>query len=118
MIEIKIILYICFVDSTKVLQFFSIANIFNTEIKECLLQKTLARGINFQEYPNRKQIFTMYIAYSAIQKQNDHDQQNSTVSPNHEQFIRYQAYIETCAKYSKEIAAIQQYIPGWTPTFR
>ncbi|NHA04081.1 hypothetical protein G7092_09750 [Mucilaginibacter sp. HC2] len=60
----------------------------------------------------------MYIAYSAIQKQNDHDQQNSNLQPLHEQAIRYHAYVETCTKYSKEIAAIQKYLPGWTPTFR
>jgi len=60
----------------------------------------------------------MYIAYSAIQKQNDHDLLNSTFPPHHEQLIRYQAYIETCSKYSEEIAAIQKYLPGWTPTFR
>ena len=60
----------------------------------------------------------MYIAYSAIQKQDDQQQQNPTVPLYHERAIRYQAYIETCAKYSNEIAAIQKYIPGWTPTFR
>ena len=60
----------------------------------------------------------MYIAYSAIQTQDDQQQQSSTVSLNHERVIRYHAYIEICAKYSNEIAAIQKYLPGWTPTFR
>ena len=60
----------------------------------------------------------MYIAYSAIQQQDDQQQPSSTVPPNHERIIRYQAYIETCAKYSNEIAAIQKYLPGWTPAFR
>ena len=60
----------------------------------------------------------MYIAYSAIQKHDDHNQQNANPLSSHEQFIRYRAYMETCSKYSKEIAAIQKYLPGWTPTFR
>ncbi|SDP48353.1 hypothetical protein SAMN05428975_1411 [Mucilaginibacter sp. OK268] len=60
----------------------------------------------------------MHIAYSAIQKQDEQDQQNAAIYSGNEQVIRYQAYIETCAKYSKEIAAIQQYMPGWTPAFR
>ncbi|MBB6108947.1 hypothetical protein [Mucilaginibacter lappiensis] len=61
----------------------------------------------------------MYIAYSAIQGQDDLNQQHSNLHhPNHEQLIRYYAYVETCTKYSKEIAAIQKYLPGWTPTFR
>ncbi len=60
----------------------------------------------------------MYIAYSAFQKQDDHNQQNANPISNHEQLIRYRAYIETCSKYSKEIAAIQKHLPGWTPTFR
>jgi len=32
--------------------------------------------------------------------------------------LRYHAYQTVCSKYSREIAAIQKYLPGWEPEFR
>jgi hypothetical protein len=60
----------------------------------------------------------MYIAYSALQQQTDNKEHNHTLQPDHEPLLRYLAYQAACNKYSKEIAAIQQYIPGWMPAFR
>lgn len=36
---------------------------------------------------------------------------------NHDLAVRYQAYQASCDKFSREIAAIQKYIPGWMPKF-
>ncbi len=61
----------------------------------------------------------MHIAYSAIANSSANQQQpgihNET---DNEMLLRYQAYQTTCDKYSREIAAIQKYIPGWVPRFR
>ena len=58
----------------------------------------------------------MYIAYSAI---SDAATAQATLpDAENERLLRYQAYRYTCDKYSKEIAAIQKYIPGWLPKFR
>lgn len=32
--------------------------------------------------------------------------------------LRYRGYQAACQKYEQEIAAIQQYIPGWQPAFK
>jgi hypothetical protein len=60
----------------------------------------------------------MYIAYSALQKPSVDNQSNNTAQTDHEPSLRYYAYLAACAKYSKEIADIQKYLPGWMPAFR
>jgi hypothetical protein len=55
----------------------------------------------------------MYIAYSALQ--NLQQQPDHIIGPYNEQALRYLAYLETCNKYSREIAEIQKYLPGWQP---
>jgi hypothetical protein len=60
----------------------------------------------------------MHLVYSAISTTNASQQQNQPQQTDNEQLLRYQAYQTTCNKYSREIAAIQQYIPGWVPKFR
>ncbi|MDN3547231.1 hypothetical protein [Mucilaginibacter aquaedulcis] len=60
----------------------------------------------------------MYIAYSALQSLSADNQQNKTDQSLHEPSVRYQAYLAACAKYSKEIADIQKFLPGWMPAFR
>jgi hypothetical protein len=57
----------------------------------------------------------MYIAYSALQAASQQGAPNLTESQSTELFLRHQAYQATCSKYYHEIAAIQQYLPGWTP---
>ena len=63
----------------------------------------------------------MHLAFSAIntndtiRHQLTSDQQDQ---PNADLLLRYQAYQTACDKYSREIAAIQKYIPGWLPEFR
>jgi hypothetical protein len=32
--------------------------------------------------------------------------------------LRHQGYQAACQKYKQEIAAIQQYFPGWQPAFK
>jgi hypothetical protein len=61
----------------------------------------------------------MHLAYSAINT-NDSNQQQSIAEqqPYSNLMLRYQAYQTACNKYSREIAAIQKYIPGWAPKFR
>ncbi|TWI94047.1 hypothetical protein JN11_04864 [Mucilaginibacter frigoritolerans] len=58
----------------------------------------------------------MYIAYSALNQHNP--PQNSNNQPQTELQQRYEAYQTVCDKYRHEIAAIQKYLPGWTPKFR
>jgi hypothetical protein len=63
----------------------------------------------------------MHIAYSALQPDNYQDMQQQTASnspavPDNESLLRYRAYQTTCSKYRREIAAIQQYLPGWAPS--
>jgi hypothetical protein len=61
----------------------------------------------------------MYIAYSALQTiaQPAETQTNENNFTN-ELTLRYQAYQTICSKYTREIAAIQKYLPGWQPAFR
>ncbi|MDF2433216.1 MAG: hypothetical protein JWP44_2847 [Mucilaginibacter sp.] len=58
----------------------------------------------------------MYLAYSALNSTDNQQQQQN--EPTNELMLRYQAYQTTCSKYHREIAAIQQYLPGWMPKFR
>ncbi len=60
----------------------------------------------------------MHLAYSAINPTNNLSPQDQYEQPDNELSLRYQAYQITCEKYRREIAAIQQYIPGWLPKFR
>jgi hypothetical protein len=61
----------------------------------------------------------MYIAYSALQIISQQTETNTTENNlQHELLLRYQAYQTTCSKYTREIAAIQKYLPGWQPAFR
>lgn len=62
----------------------------------------------------------MHLAYSAIDINTTNTvQKNNTQqrAANHELTIRYQAYQAACNKFSREITAIQKYLPGWTPKF-
>jgi len=58
----------------------------------------------------------MHLAYSAISTDTQQHQQQE--NNRNERLLRYLAYLVTCQKYRREIAAIQQYLPGWTPEFR
>jgi hypothetical protein len=58
----------------------------------------------------------MHIAYSAIQNTTPHKPANQATAIR-QHSIRLEAYQATCSKYSKEIAAIQKYIPGWVPAY-
>jgi hypothetical protein len=63
----------------------------------------------------------MHLAYSAINTitTSQHPQNNGLEDQtNNEMMIRYQAYQNTCNKYTHEIAAIQKYMPGWMPKFQ
>jgi len=55
----------------------------------------------------------MHLAYSAIDINNQHPQQDNS---HNERMLRYLAYLVTCQKYSREIAEIQKYLPGWAPS--
>ncbi|WP_428330120.1 hypothetical protein [Mucilaginibacter sp.] len=59
----------------------------------------------------------MHIAYSALNTTNK-PSPNKVQQKNNERLLRYQAYQTTCNKYSREIAAIQKYLPGWMPEFK
>lgn len=58
----------------------------------------------------------MHLVYSALQTT---PQQTNTGKPHADEHhkLRCQAYRETCNKYTREIAAIQKYLPGWIPAF-
>ncbi|MEB0249928.1 MULTISPECIES: hypothetical protein [unclassified Mucilaginibacter] len=56
----------------------------------------------------------MHIAYYALRTK----QKNGKAELNNQHLAeRYQAYQTACNKYRAEIAAIQQYMPGWMPPF-
>jgi hypothetical protein len=59
----------------------------------------------------------MHIAYSAVQTITQQNQPGK-ITIDEQTSLRYKAYQATCNKYSKEIAAIQKYIPGWLPAYR
>ena len=52
----------------------------------------------------------MYIAYSAFRSGKRSVRINTSA--------RYRGYLAACNKHEQTIAAIRQYIPGWTPTFK
>ncbi|MET3980908.1 hypothetical protein ABIB62_004045 [Mucilaginibacter sp. UYP25] len=56
----------------------------------------------------------MHIAYCALRTKKKN---GTTTLINDELTQRYQGYQTACNKYRAEIAAIQQYIPGWVPPF-
>jgi hypothetical protein len=56
----------------------------------------------------------MYIAYSALRTTTKN---GKSQLKNQQLQQRLEAYQVTCQKYSKEIAAIQKYLPGWMPVF-
>ncbi len=56
----------------------------------------------------------MHIAYTAIQDDQSRPAQN-VATENDQLTIKLQAYYTACDKYSKEITAIQKYLPGWVP---
>jgi len=58
----------------------------------------------------------MHLAYSALKTAGQQKETNKTPGTN-TLLIRYRAYQETCTKYTREIAAIQKYLPGWAPAF-
>jgi len=56
----------------------------------------------------------MHIAYSALgttQQTGISNTINNTI------IIRLKAYQAVCEKYKREIAAIQKYLPNWSPAF-
>ncbi|HEY9534821.1 MAG TPA: hypothetical protein VIQ77_09805 [Mucilaginibacter sp.] len=57
----------------------------------------------------------MHIAYTALQDNNPQPTKSST--DNNQLSIRFKAYYAACDKCSKEITAIQKYLPGWVPPF-
>ncbi|MDB5003517.1 MAG: hypothetical protein JWQ34_1742 [Mucilaginibacter sp.] len=58
----------------------------------------------------------MHIAYSALQNTNNQTAQAKPTTVD-QLSIRFKAYQNACNKYSKEITAIQKYIPGWVPAY-
>jgi hypothetical protein len=58
----------------------------------------------------------MHLAYSALQTINEQTNNNKPIADN-QIVTRYKAYQAVCDKYSREIAAIQKYIPNWRPAF-
>ncbi|HEY8783958.1 MAG TPA: hypothetical protein VIM16_20180 [Mucilaginibacter sp.] len=63
----------------------------------------------------------MHLVYSAFNTTNTHVLKSAPLphdQPANELLLRYQAYETACNKYSREIVAIQKYLPGWAPQFR
>lgn len=60
----------------------------------------------------------MHLAYSSFRNICKNDQSNKTSFNKKARQLRYQGYQAACEKYQDEIAAIQQYLPGWKPQFR
>jgi hypothetical protein len=60
-------------------------------------------------------ISKMHLAYSAIKNTDQQPIQPDQIEP--ESVLRFEAYLTVCEKYSREIAAIRQYLPGWQPPF-
>ena len=56
----------------------------------------------------------MYIAYSALKNEKTGGRE-PIEDPTTQ--IRYRAYQQVCEKHKREIAQIQQYLPGWFPKF-
>lgn len=61
----------------------------------------------------------MHLAYSAFNNLSIEEQPGVKPPPVKQKLrLRYKGYQAACQKYEQEIAAIQQYIPGWQPAFR
>jgi hypothetical protein len=61
----------------------------------------------------------MYLIYSALNEQTNNDRDDCPPpTEQNERLLRYQAYLETCARYSHYITEVQRYFPGWVPGFR
>jgi len=60
----------------------------------------------------------MRLAYSSFRSVCENYQSNKPSSTKKARQLRYQGYQAACEKYQDEIAAIQQYLPGWKPVFR
>jgi hypothetical protein len=58
----------------------------------------------------------MHLAYSALRNTTKTIDDKAIVTGN-QYHLRHVAYKAACNKYSREIAAIQKYLPGWTPAF-
>jgi len=56
----------------------------------------------------------MHIAYTA-NRDNKLQPTHSSTTDENLLHLRLKAYYATCNKYSKEITAIQKYMPGWVP---
>jgi hypothetical protein len=57
----------------------------------------------------------MHIAYSATRDVNRQIIIKRPAAANPQHALRLKAYLATCQKFNKEIAAIQKYLPGWAP---
>ncbi|WP_214072408.1 hypothetical protein [Mucilaginibacter sp. dw_454] len=58
----------------------------------------------------------MHIAYTKLKDNKSRPTQGNTTD-NNQLSIRFKAYYTVCNKYSKEITAIQKYLPGWVPPY-
>lgn len=58
----------------------------------------------------------MHIAYTSI-RENEPQPKSGLVTENNQTQIKLKGYYAACHKYSKEITAIQKYLPGWVPPF-
>jgi hypothetical protein len=56
----------------------------------------------------------MYLAYSALRTTDQNTEDRIKVET--ESQLRYHAYQTACSKYSRHIAVIRQYLPGWVPS--
>ena len=56
----------------------------------------------------------MQIAHSRIKRPKRHE---TNLTEDEQLRLRYEAYQAVCKKYRNEIADIQKYLPGWTPSF-
>jgi hypothetical protein len=54
--------------------------------------------------------------YSALRTPSEPNGNHPETNP--ELLLRYQAYLNTCSKYSSDIPEIQEYFPNWHPRFR
>lgn len=61
----------------------------------------------------------MHIAYSAFSVTTKNERNIKKLpATNRKMRLRYKGYTTACEKYQIEIAAIQQYMPGWQPAFK
>jgi hypothetical protein len=60
----------------------------------------------------------MHLAYSALRSNLDVQKINKLGSAKKRTQLKYVGYLTACKKYQEEIAAIQQYMPGWKPAFK